>query len=132
VAAFVYVAGPPPRFLLLRRTEMLGGFWQPITGRVDAGEPPQDAAVREVAEETGIESFTRVLDLDFSYTSPANGVTCVERCFALEVAPDTAVTLSGEHTAFRWRRYYDALRLLHYEEYREALRRLYALLQRRA
>lgn len=131
VAAFVYTGGAQPRFLLLKRVEALGGFWQPITGVVDDGESPRDAVVREVAEESGIRRFTRVTDLDYAYDYPANGQTCMERCFALEVAPDTPVTLSDEHTAFCWRDYAEAARLLYYQEYRDALERLKALLSER-
>ena len=128
VAAFVYTGGAHPRFLLLKRVEALGGFWQPITGVVDDGESPRDAVVREVAEESGIRRFTRVTDLDYAYDYPANGQTCTERCFAMEVAPDTPVTLSDEHTTFCWRDYAEATRLLFYQEYRDALERLKALL----
>jgi lipoyl(octanoyl) transferase len=39
--------------LLLRRTAARGGFWQPVTGRVEPGETPAQAALRELREETG-------------------------------------------------------------------------------
>lgn len=38
--------------LLVRRVD--NGQWTPITGIVDPGEQPADAAVREVREETGV------------------------------------------------------------------------------
>lgn len=38
--------------LLVERAD--NGIWAPVTGIVDPGEEPADAAVREVAEETGI------------------------------------------------------------------------------
>ncbi|MBK9517327.1 MAG: lipoyl(octanoyl) transferase LipB [Anaeromyxobacter sp.] len=41
------------RVLLLRRTPARGGFWQPVTGRLEPGETPQEAARRELREETG-------------------------------------------------------------------------------
>lgn len=38
--------------LLVKRAD--NGVWAPVTGIVDPGEEPADAAVREVAEETGV------------------------------------------------------------------------------
>lgn len=32
------------------------GFWQSVTGSVEGGETPLQAAIREVAEETGLEA----------------------------------------------------------------------------
>lgn len=41
-----------PEILLVKRAD--NGKWTPVTGICDPGEEPQDAAVREVLEETGI------------------------------------------------------------------------------
>ena len=38
--------------LLVQRTD--NGWWTPVTGIVDPGEQPADAAVREVLEEAGV------------------------------------------------------------------------------
>ena len=38
--------------LLVKRAD--NGWWTPVTGIVDPGEEPADAAVREVTEETGV------------------------------------------------------------------------------
>ncbi|MBT0565550.1 NUDIX domain-containing protein [Williamsia sp. CHRR-6] len=40
------------RVLLVRRAD--NGEWTPVTGIIDPGEQPADAAVRETAEETGV------------------------------------------------------------------------------
>jgi dATP pyrophosphohydrolase len=40
--------------LHLPGNEEAAGFWQPITGGIEQGEEPPNAAVREVFEETGI------------------------------------------------------------------------------
>lgn len=42
-------------YLLLKRTERDGGFWQPVTGLIEFGESPVEAALREVREETGLD-----------------------------------------------------------------------------
>jgi lipoyl(octanoyl) transferase len=41
--------------LLLKTTPERGGFWQPVTGSVEAEETLHAAAARELREETGIE-----------------------------------------------------------------------------
>lgn len=41
-----------PEVLLVKRAD--NGTWTPVTGIADPGEEPHDAAVREVAEETGL------------------------------------------------------------------------------
>lgn len=73
-----------PRVLLLRRVPERGGFWQPVTGRVEAGEAPHEAAQRELLEETGVEA--RVAALDYVHA------------FALGAAPSLML---GEESAFR-------------------------------
>jgi len=45
-----------PLLLVARRLENahLGGFWEFPGGRIELGEKPADAAIREVREETGV------------------------------------------------------------------------------
>lgn len=43
------------QFLLLCRVAARGGFWQPVTGRVETGESAEEAAHRELFEETGFD-----------------------------------------------------------------------------
>lgn len=45
--------------LLVRRTD--NGSWTPVTGIIDPGEQPADAAAREVWEETGVRARPEVL-----------------------------------------------------------------------
>ena len=44
-------SGPRLRFLLIRNVK---GHWDFPKGKVEAGEAPRDAAVREIAEESGL------------------------------------------------------------------------------
>ena len=49
----VTAIGPDGKVLLLRRSQVRGGFWQQVTGRIEPGEEPSAAARRELREETG-------------------------------------------------------------------------------
>ncbi|MDG2375812.1 MAG: dihydroneopterin triphosphate diphosphatase [Woeseiaceae bacterium] len=49
------------KILLLKRNEPFE-FWQSVTGSLEDGESPADAAVREIAEETGLASGDRLAD----------------------------------------------------------------------
>lgn len=56
VSALVIVHTPSLEVLLLERASR-PGFWQSVTGSIDRlDEPPEDTALREVREETGIDA----------------------------------------------------------------------------
>ena len=60
VLVVVHVAGR--RFLMLNRAGA-SGFWQSVTGSLEAGETPVETAIREVREETALEvSASRLRD----------------------------------------------------------------------
>ncbi len=73
----VYVHRPGPEFLVLRRIERLDGFWQGVTGAPEWGEPDDEAAAREVLEETGLDVAGRVRPVDYRYElrPPADDAT---------------------------------------------------------
>src|SRR5205807_8670670 len=55
------------RVLLLHRRPERGNFWQPITGGIEAGESPADAARREVLEEPGNRSEPEEIGITQSF-----------------------------------------------------------------
>jgi dATP pyrophosphohydrolase len=100
--------------LLLERAAR-PGFWQSVTGSLDAPEEPFEmAAARELREETGIDAAPgRLRRWDIAYTFEiyaqwrhrfAPGVTHnTERLFSLELAGRVPVAIAPlEHTAFAW------------------------------
>jgi dihydroneopterin triphosphate diphosphatase len=94
--------------LLLRRAahRIFPGLWQCVTGGIEPGERVPQAALREVAEETGLgpEDIEAFYDLDQVapfYDEGSDGVV-VSAIFALRVHPDAAPRLSHEHDALRW------------------------------
>ena len=53
VSALVVIHTPDLEVLLLERADRKN-FWQSVTGSIEAGETPYEAAIREVHEETGL------------------------------------------------------------------------------
>jgi len=113
-------------FLMLKRIPSRGGFWQPVTGNVEANETFEAAALREVHEELGITETIQLIDTEYSYKFHDNGMDQFERIFGVEVSQDQEVRLSSEHSEFVWVSKDDALNVyLKYPGNKEGLRRLY-------
>lgn len=112
--------------LLLKRSEARGGFWQLVTGSVEAGEGPLAAAGRELVEETGISGPARPLDYVHSFalgtTSPP--VLLEEHGFVAQASAEH-VRLSAEHETFEWVGRAEALARLPFAGLREVVRRAY-------
>lgn len=125
VEGYVHVRAPL-RFLLLKRTEPRGGFWQPVSGRVEPHDLSLESAVRrEVAEETGFRSLCSVSDLHWQLVFPGkDGRPWRVHAFGVEVPEERPPVLSYEHERFRWCRPEEALSTLFWPDNREALRTL--------
>lgn len=123
VEVIVYHITPhgEPTFLLLHRTVKRGGFWQPITGNINAGERYKDAALRELREETGINTILHLVDAETSFSFVDDNRCQYDYVFAAEVVPGTLVQLSEEHIDYRWVTYDEAYRLLQWPGNRRAL-----------
>ena len=84
-------------FLLLHRAHLGSEFegdwaWTPPAGARQPDEEPDDAAVRELREETGLELELTLME------SPHPDVAY----YVAEAPPDTDITLDAEHDAHRW------------------------------
>lgn len=109
-SVLVVIHAPGPEVLMLQRADD-PDFWQSVTGSLEAGETPLQAAQRELREETGLSA--PVIDLGTNSRFPirrawrhryAPGVTeNLEHRFHVQVPRGAGVTLDpGEHLAFRW------------------------------
>jgi len=76
--------------------------WETVHGRIEAGERPEQAALREVAEETGltVERLYNVTTQAFYLHSV--GVVQLAVVFCAFVAVPLAPTLGPEHGTFAW------------------------------
>lgn len=122
------------RFLLLHRVPMphlaLPAFWQGVSGALEQGESFEQAALREVLEETQI-TVQSLHDAGFSHRYPirpewrdgygAGPSQVEERTFYAHVAAGTLPQLSAEHQSFRWCTFEEAIALLDFGQNRQCL-----------
>ncbi len=121
--------GPEAQVLVMRRTPERGGFWQTITGRVEQGETPNQAATRELQEETGVSAPVRALDYRHSFAlgEILPPMLVEETAFAAWLPEGHTVRLGSEHDACEWLDGPTALKRLEYQGLREGVKRALAL-----
>lgn len=113
VSVLVVIYTPDGRVLLLERADH-PGWWQSVTGSLQPGETPAQAAVRELREETGLKATAYALQ-DWGYTNTYEIYDCyrhryppgtthnTEHVFGLELPQALPVKLAPrEHLDWRW------------------------------
>ena len=101
-------------------------------GGAQAGESAEQAARREAMEEAGIPLDAPLIALDAVASIPASHFrnrhlwspdlyVVTERAFGVRLGHREAITLSREHTHYRWVAYAEAARLLRWDSNRTAL-----------
>ncbi len=103
----VYVIHPHPdgwRVLLLQRTRetIRPGSWEVVTGSIDGDERPEEAAVREAREETGLEISRLYCVAVQPFYLPRRASVQLAVIFAAFVEEPAGVVLSDEHQQFEW------------------------------
>ena len=128
----VYVHRAGPEFLLLERTLAHGGFWQGVSGAPEWGEADDNAARRELFEETGLAASPSRIGFRYDLRPAGRdwvelygpGVETVpEEVYAVAAPRDWQPALDPqEHVAHRWCLLDEALSLLRWEDSRQALK----------
>lgn len=110
-------------YLLVKRTETDGGFWQPITGTVHDGEKLIECLSRELGEETGITKTKSISDIIYQFDWRKNsGQAICEFAYAVEVSVDSVIKLNpNEHDAYKWEKYEDAKNTLFTDNNKNAI-----------
>jgi 8-oxo-dGTP pyrophosphatase MutT (NUDIX family) len=114
-------------FLLLKTNADRGGFWQPVTGSVEAGEAIEVAAQGEFGEETGLVALQELQAVSKPFEYEARGKLFREFSFLAEVDPalkDRVRLDPHEHTEFQWVSFERALELVRHESNARVLKDL--------
>jgi 8-oxo-dGTP pyrophosphatase MutT (NUDIX family) len=121
--------GATPLFLLIRDSYSNWGFPK---GHLESGERAEDAAVREVREETGLGDLSlrgRIETIDWHFRFRGRLIHKVCHFFLMETAQtDTAPQRAEGITACWWVEYADAAGAISYANAREVLRRAFAMI----
>jgi lipoyl(octanoyl) transferase len=121
------------RVLLLHRRPERGNFWQPITGSIEEGESPLDAARRELREETGhfVEPIDLALAQSFMIESHylesrhAAPIIASEICFSAMLDSHAPIRMDAEeHDTWGWFTFGEAYERIRWSDDREAFERL--------
>ena len=129
IEAFIYrMTDASLEYLLLKRVPEDGGFWQPVTGTLEFEESLRECILREISEETGIDSIISLTSEVHRFSWQKQDYTVVELVYGINVMATQTVSLSKEHDDYKWVHYEEAQNLLNKENNRIALTKLHHLL----
>ena len=124
-------------YLLLKRIPRREGFWQGVTGALKEGETLDEAARRELFEETRFVPL-KLEKIDFTYSFPVADTWRHLYAGVKEITEYVYVALvdtkkepvldPGEHDQYAWCTFHKALHLLTWPNNKKALRHVAAWL----
>ncbi len=119
------------RLLVLERAEgtRCTGAWEVVHGRIEDGERPEDAARREVAEETGLTASRLYIVSCQPFYLPRQAAVNIALVFAAFVDSTLPLAFGVEHSAGEWLLPADAEQRLTWPRTRQALRDALLLLK---
>lgn len=140
IHAYLYHIAPDgtPRYAIFRRADD-PKCWQGISGGVESGETPAQAALREAREEAGTPPNLPLYPLDTVSALPStlfsvrdawgpDVVVCPMHFFAIPYSG--LIALSDEHTEYRWCTYEEAEPLVYWHDQKTALWELHERIRR--
>jgi 8-oxo-dGTP pyrophosphatase MutT (NUDIX family) len=123
------IADGRPLYLLIRDSYRNWGFPK---GHLESGERPEDAALREVSEETGLDDLVvrgSIDTIDWFFRFRGQLIHKVCHFFLMETSSTTTLPQRAEGiTACRWSAFEEAQALISYSNAREVLRRAQEML----
>ncbi len=106
------------------------GAWETVHGRLESGEPPEEGALREVREETGLTPERMYVVAVQPYYLKVTSTVQLAVVFAVFVAEPADVMLGPEHQQYEWLDIDAALARFVWPRERSALTEIVALLRR--
>jgi len=110
------------RFLLLD----YGKYWDYPKGHIEEGEDERAAAIRELAEETGISDVELIDDfrheIVYFFRTPGRGLVRKTVVFFLGEVEGKEVTISHEHVGYEWLKGEEALARVKYPTAKQVMR----------
>jgi type II secretory ATPase GspE/PulE/Tfp pilus assembly ATPase PilB-like protein/8-oxo-dGTP pyrophosphatase MutT (NUDIX family) len=103
--------------------------WETVHGHLEKDERPEEGAIRELREETGLEVREMWVITVQPYYLRASGIVQLAIVFAVFVDEPADVSLGPEHSAFEWLSPDDARSRFAWPREREALREVEFLLR---
>lgn len=131
VLVVIYTAGGD---VLLMERQQPAAYWQSVTGSLERGESNFAAAIREVAEETGLQVADALIDCGYHNRFDiipawreryAPDVTCnTEHVFRVEYTETPAIRINlAEHSRYEWLPAAEAVKRVSSRTNREAISR---------
>jgi len=109
--------------LLLRRNHTLVGEWCQVAGGIEDGETAWEAALRELAEETGL-TCDRLYSADIceQFYEPDRDCISILPVFVAFVSASAKVVINDEHSEFLWASFDAACGMVPFAGQRKVLR----------
>ncbi len=113
ISALVLIHTPALQVLIMERADK-AGFWQSVTGSIEGDETPLQASIREVFEETGLDTTqynlqdwqaSNVYEIypHWRYRYAPGVVENTEHLFGLELPSALPIKLApDEHVRYEW------------------------------
>ena len=129
----VFVVRPLPegwRVLVLQRAAdtRCPGAWEAIHGRIEPGERPEHAAIREVREESGLDASRMYSITVHPFYLHAQQTVQLAIVFAVFVDEPALVVTGPEHRAHEWLPVEEAIRRFVWPRERASMREIVTLL----
>ncbi|MCA9380281.1 NUDIX pyrophosphatase [Candidatus Dojkabacteria bacterium] len=109
------------KYLILKRSEIDGGYWQPVVGTVKEEESIIQCMLREIEEEAGIKDVIQVSKQLYNFSWERDEQVYLEFVYAIEVDEKSAINLSEEHDEYLWLNYKDAVEKVKYESNKKSI-----------
>lgn len=112
-------------YLIIKRSEIDGGFWQGVTGTLNEEESLTQCLKREIYEELGTTKIKDISNLkEVLQWAKKTGFVITEYVYTVEFDRDVNITLSKEHDDYKWCTYEEAYNTLEKDNNKNTLKKI--------